>query len=176
MASSDEADGAQLDLARSQGDAYGAAAETMVSHVASDGGSTAAGDYVVSWAVEEAEGMYELAGSDLVWQEPEQENCHLEVVVRDAADGRFIPGLDVMATLIAQDGSKVGTHRQPFLWHPWLYHYGRNWAVPGDGRYRLQVTIEPPAFGRHDHANGRRFAEPVTVEFDGVRIVTGRKV
>jgi hypothetical protein len=77
--------------------------------------------------------------------------------------------------LIEADGQAIGTHRQPFLWHPWLYHYGRNWEVPGDGSYRLRVRIEPPEFPRHDKINGRRYAEPVEVEFENVRVETGRK-
>ena len=173
--SSDEANQPQLDLARSQGESYGAALGTMVGEVATDGGSTTAGEYVVAWAVEHAEGMYEPRDAGLEWVEPGDANCHVEIAVRDGADGRFIPGLKVTATLIGPDRREVGTHEQPFLWHPWLYHYGRNWTVPADGSYGLRVRIEPPAFGRHDKENGRRFAEPVSVEFEDVHIETGRK-
>ncbi len=175
MAVSDEASEDQLALAREQGAVYGHAVETMVGEVAVDGGSKAAGDYLVGWAVEHAEGMYELRDGELAWVDPDEENCHLEIVVRDAADGRFIPGLRVTATLTRPDGAELGTHHQPFLWHPWLYHYGRNWRVPADGRYGLRVDIEPPAFGRHDPKNGRRFAGQVSVQFDDVNIETGRK-
>ena len=120
--------------------------------------------------------MYELRDGRLEWQDPQSENLHVEVAVRDRADGRFVPGLTVHATLIDAAGREVGTHRQPFLWHPWLYHYGRNWEVPGDGSYRLRVRIEPPEFARHDKINGRRYAEPVEVEFPNVRVETGRKL
>ena len=41
--------------------------------------------------------------------------------------------------------------------------------------YTLRVHVDPPMFGRHDHINGRRFREPVDVEFSGVHIETGRK-
>ena len=51
----------------------------------------------------------------------------LEVAVRDVADGRFIPGLTMYATLLDHNGVEIGTHQQPFLWHSWMYHYGRNW-------------------------------------------------
>jgi Fe2+ transport protein len=84
--------------------------------------------------------------------------------------------LMVRATLIDADGNEVGTHRQPFLWRPWLYHYGRNRTVPGDGDYTLRVRVEPPEFPRHDKTNGRRFVEPVEVEFRDVAIKTGRKI
>ncbi len=175
MTSSDEATQDQLRLARRQGETFGQAVETMVGSVAVDGGSATAGEYVVGWAVEHAEGMYEPRNGGLEWTEPEDDNCHVEVVVRDATDGRFVPGLHVTATLVGSDGKELGTHEQPFLWHPWLYHYGRNWKVPGSGTYGLRVHIDPPTFGRHDPKNGKRFMEPVEVEFEGVSIETGRK-
>ncbi len=171
---SDEASVQQLELARVQGDAYGQALEFMTGKVAQDGGQQRAGDYLVGYAVEKAEGMYQLVDGELVWREPEQENLHLEITVRDAADGRFVPQLTVHATLIAPDGQEVGTHRQPLLWHPMLYHYGRNWQVPADGRYGLRVRIDPPAFMRHDHINGVRFSEPVEATFDQVEVHTGQ--
>jgi hypothetical protein len=64
---------------------------------------------------------------------------------------------------------------QPFLWHPWLYHHGLNWKLPGDGAYIIRVLVEPPDFMRHDKINGRRYAEPVEVEFRNVQIRTGQK-
>jgi len=48
-----------------------------------------------------------------------------------------------------------------------IYHYGRNWTVPMDGEYTSRVRVEPPTFMRHDEVNGRRFTEPVDVEFRG---------
>ena len=39
--------------------------------------------------------------------------------------------------------------------------------VPADGEYTLRVRVEPPTFMRHDEVNGRRFTEPVDVEFRG---------
>ncbi len=98
----------------------------------------------------------------------------MEVAVRDAADGRFIPGLEVTVTLRDQAERELGTAIQPFLWHPWLYHYGRNWQVPREGTYTVRVHIEPPTFHRHDHENGLRYTEPVDVDFD-VEIQPGQK-
>ena len=175
MESSDEADPKMLDMARRQGDALQEAARFMMYEEADDGGETHAGDYLVGYAVESAEGMYQLRDGELEWQEPGEENCHIEIAVRDAADGRLVPALDVRLTVLDEGGNEVGTHTQPFLWHPWLYHYGRNWKVPGEGSYTLQVRIEPPTFGRHDKKNGLRYAEPVEVEFRGVQIKTGQK-
>ena len=168
-----EADARQLELARSQGDAYGKAVEHMATQVADDGGEQEAGDYRIGYAIEEAEGMYEFDDGELRWREPDGENLHVEITVRDRADGRFVPGVRVLATLVAPDGEEVGTHEQPLLWHPMIYHYGRNWTVPADGEYTLRVHVDPPAFMRHDEVNGRRFAEPVDVEFAGVQVERG---
>lgn len=174
MKQSDEATSEQLELAKAQGKALQTALDHMVQRVAHDGGEQMAGDYLVAYAVEEAEGMYQLQDGELVWQDPGKDNVHVEVAVRDGADGRFIPGLNVYATLIDESDTEVGTHQQPFLWHPWIYHYGRNWHVPGDGTYRLRVSIEPPTFMRHDKKNSKRFAEPVNIEFSNVKTKTGQ--
>ena len=177
MRPSDEADREQLRLARAQGDALRKALLHMTRKEAEGGAERRAGDYLVAYAVEEAEGLYHRRpDGELEWREPEEENVHVEVAVCDGADGRFVPGLPVTATLVDAGGNEVGTHRQPFLWHPWLYHYGRNWTVPGDGAYTLRVRIDPPYFPRHDKVNGRRYVEPVEVEFRDVRIKTGRKI
>ena len=168
-----EADVLQLEFARQQGRAYGQALWHMTNRVANDGGELEAGHYRVGYGVEEAEGMYEWHGGELVWREPHDANVHLEISVRDAGDGRFVPGLCVFATLVTPDGDDLGTHEQPLLWHPMLYHYGRNWRVPADGEYTLRVRVEPPTFMRHDRINGQRFMDPVEVEFESVWVERG---
>ena len=55
-----------------------------------------------------------------------------------------------------------------------IYHYGRNWKVPGDGEYTLRVRVDPPRFMRHDEINGKRFIETVETQFAGVRVKTGQ--
>lgn len=171
-----EATKQQLELAREQGEAYGKALKHMTGTVADDGGEQAAGEYLIGYAIEEAEGMYEwLDAGNLHWHKPEDENLHVEVAVRDAADGRFIPAVKVYATLIDPDGNDLGTHEQPLLWHPMIYHYGRNWTVPADGTYTLRVRVEPPTFMRHDEVNGERFTEPVEVEFTNVQVKRGQE-
>jgi hypothetical protein len=185
---SEEATAEQLRLAVQQGEMFGKALKHMVGEVVDDGQEVEAGPYLVAYAIEKAEGMYMPAGSmsmgesgngssaaegdhdQLIWHEPEEENIHLEVSVRDAADGRFIPGLTVHARLVDSENNDVGMHQQPFIWHPWLYHYGRNWMVPKDGDYTLYVYIEAPTFHRHDKENGKRYAHDVEVEFSAVKI------
>lgn len=171
---SSEADARQLELARRQGEAYRAALEHMAERVAHDGGMQTVDQYLVAYAIEEAEGMYAWRDGELEWQEPEDENLHVEIVVADASDGRFVPCLQVTGTLIDPNGNEVGTHEHPLLWHPMLYHYGRNWTVPCDGEYTLRVHVEPPRFMRHDEINGRRWQAPVDAVFENVKVERGQ--
>lgn len=174
MQPSNEATKDQLQLAKAQGDALQKALDTMTD-MESHSAPQRVGDYEVICIAEDAEGLYMLRGGSLEWQEPQQENAHIEIGVRDGADGRFIPGLSISATIIDSSGKELGTYAMPFLWHPWLYHYGRNVQLPGDGEYTVRVRIDAPDFPRHDKINGKRFAEPVEVEFTGLKIKTGQK-
>ena len=173
--SSDESSRVEIVVGKSEGKAYGAALAYLSMVEASDSGEQIVGDYAIAYAIEEAEGLYHARDGKLRWHEPKQENCHVEVSVRSAADGRFLPGLNVHAALIDSSGKEVGSHPLPFLWHPWIYHYGRNWKVARDGDYRLRIHVDAPDFPRHDRVNGKRFQESVDVEF-AVRIKTGRKL
>jgi hypothetical protein len=172
--SSTESSKEELQLAKSQGDAYTSALKKMSTEVAESGGEKRAGEYIVAYAVEKAEGLYHLKDGKLEWEEPKGKNAHFEVSVRDASDLRFIPGLDVRLTVLDNDGKKISKHKMPFLWHPWLYHYGRNWKLPGDGEYTLRIHINVPSFSRHDKKNGKRYTEPVEVEFKNVSVKTGK--
>jgi len=171
----DEASQRGLELAAKAGDAYQQMVEYFIGNVANDGAMQQAGDYLVGVAAEEAEPLWHLLGGELQLKEPAAGmNAHLEVVVMDGADHRFIPQLTVQVVL-SHAANEVGTYRLPLLWHPTMFHYGRSVHVPEDGEYRMDVSIEAPTFGRHDKTNGRRYAEPVTVSFEGIRIKRGRK-
>ena len=120
MQPSNEAEPSQLDIARGEGDAYRRALEAM------DRESGAivkpAGEYVVAFVQEEAEGLYALGGGELVWREAAEEaNGHLEIAVADAADGRFVPNLDIRLTL--RNGERELFTRD-----------GARGRAPGDGR------------------------------------------
>ena len=173
---SHEVDERHLELARKAGDAYLEAADHMIEQVAEAGGKTEAGDYVVGFAQEKAEGLYRMQNGSLEWAKPpEGANCHLEVLVASAADGRFLPGMTVRATLEDQAGNEVGPERIPFVWHPGVYHYGKNIELPGEGIYTITVEVEPAEFPRHDEKNGQRFDEPVEVRFEDIRIEPGQR-
>ncbi|MGY1634396.1 iron transporter [Geodermatophilus sp. SYSU D01186] len=174
MGESNEAEPGQLGTARRQGDAYGSALQAMAEE---DGAAVArAGHYLLALVTEQAEGMYAPDDSGrLIWREaPGEANAHIEVAVADGADGRFVPGLDVTVTVLDGD-RELFSHPAPFLWHPFLHHYGLNATVPGGGPYTVVVHIEPPSWMRHDPRNGRRFGEPVDVVFADVGFEPGRK-
>ena len=171
---SDEINEEQIKLAKRQGEVFQEAIQIMTQKDA-HGTQRAEGDYIIAWVSEKAEGMYIMRNGQLEWDEPQIENTHLELAVCSLADGRFVPNLTVYATLIDQKGDKIGMHQQPFLWHPWLYHYGRNWHVPDEGPYTLSVRVEVPFFPSHDKTNGKLFDEPVEVEFSNVKLAIGQK-
>jgi hypothetical protein len=173
MRPSNEATVEQLAMARREGDAYGQAVREM----AREKGALAvhAGDYLLAFVNEEAEGMYELEDGRLVWREAAPDaNVHLEVAVADAADGRFVPGLAVHVD-VERDGQRVVSTDLPFLWHPFMYHYGGNATLPDPGPYDVLVRVAPAPFMRHDPINGRRYVAPVVARFDKVTFVNGRK-
>lgn len=171
---SDEGDAEGLELGRAQGDAFGRTLEHMLTDIAHDGREVREGEYLVAYAVEEAEGMWMPKDGDLEWVEPDEENCHVEVAVRDAADGRMIPGLKVQAAILDAEGRSIQSKTLPLLWHPYLYHYGANFTVPGSGTYRLRVQFDAPDFMRHDEKNGRRFLKGCEVVFEGVKVEAGQ--
>ena len=171
---SDEVDLNQIQQSRTEGEAYQTSVSYMANTVANDGGTTEAGDYILGYAQEEAEPMYTLAGEgEFELDEPGDENCHLEAVVADRGDKRFVPYCDVSATL-ERDGEEYGPFELDFLWHPGVYHYGSNVEVPGDGTYDMHVTVEPPEFHRHDEQNGDRYGETVEVTFEEIDVETGQ--
>lgn len=169
---SQEATADQLAIARQEGDAFGRALAAMRQEAEVRTQTT--GQYEVSLIAEKAEGLYLLRRGTLVWTPPGNANAHLEVVVRDAGDGRFIPGLRVSLALDAPDGSHVGTRALPLVWHPWLYHYGLNWKVPSAGDYTARIRIDVPSFPRHDQVNGNRYTQRVNLTFT-IPITPGQK-
>ena len=74
---SDEVDDRQLELAKAEGEAYTRSLDYMIEEVADAGGDMrTAGDYVVGYAQEEAEGMYRLESEgEFEWTEPDDETA-----------------------------------------------------------------------------------------------------
>lgn len=129
-----------------------------------------AGDYEVSYRVGPAKGMYEFSGGMLEWKEPQEAHVHLDVFIHDAQDGRFVPGLHIVGTLLDSRGGRAASAHLPFVWDPEQYHYGANVKVPESGAYMLQVHIFPATFKRTDKERGKRFIADAHVAFDNVQI------
>lgn len=130
----------------------------------------ASGDYEITYRVGPAKGMYEFSAGKLEWKEPQDENVHLDLLVTDAVDGRPIPGLHIVATLLDTRGGRVASNHLPHIWDPQENHYGSNVKVPQSGEYLLQVHIFPATFPRTDKEQGKRFVADTHVQFEGVRI------
>jgi hypothetical protein len=107
-----------LRLAREKGEAARKAFVYFAGEEGEEGREQPAGDYLIGCIVKPAEGFYYRRDSRLEWRAPEAgENAHIDVSVRDGADGRFVPGLTVLATVIDGEGPEIGTQRHPFVWH-----------------------------------------------------------
>jgi hypothetical protein len=139
------------------------------------------GEYLVTIAIERAEAYWVSHGEKLWYDvrvaQSAETNAHVEVGVRDALTGRFLPGLAVRATVVDGAGRAVGTHEQPFMWHPWIHHYGRNWRVPGSGRYTVRMHADAPPFRQWAFApvGLPRFGGAVDAEVAHLKIRTGQK-
>lgn len=171
---------AELTLARAQGDQTGRALYQMAHSEATDGVQRRVNDYIVAFANEFAETYWEPEGGSLVYRsEPEasaETNAHFEVSVRDARTGRFLPGLTVHVTLMDGSGRELSAHDVPLMWHPWIYHYGRNWRVPRSGdHYRVRVRVDEPPFRRWGRGARDLFTTPIDVTFEDIRVRTGEK-
>lgn len=80
-----------------------------------------------------------------------------------------------MTLTLLRDDTVIFSTAMPFLWHPFLYHYGRNVQVPDEGPFSVHVRIEPPSFMRHDPVNGKRYRQPVEATFHALEFTPGRK-
>lgn len=128
------------------------------------------GDYEITYRVGPAKGLYEFSAGKLEWKEPEQDNAHLDVIVKDASDGRFIPGLHIVATLLDSKGGRAASNHLPMVWDPQQIHYGSNVKLPESGEYLLQVHVYPATFPRTDKDQGKRYLADTHVQFEAVRI------
>ncbi|MHA6279820.1 iron transporter [Salinimicrobium sp. CAU 1759] len=163
----------KIKLAEDQGKAYSAALDYMKeidNHAEKE-----VDDYIISLASEEAEGTYQLEGGKLEWKTPKEGfNTHLEVVVRDKKDKRFIPGLKIRGKVLDENGKQIIETDFPLLWHPFLLHYGAFFKIPKEGKYKVQLEIPAPDFHRHDEIKGKRYEKDVRVEME-IEMETGRE-
>lgn len=178
---SDEATAEELERARDQGNAVTREFDWVREHEAVASAEMAVGEYRVAYAITPALPYAEPdAGGRLVRHDPRPGEVHLGVVVRDAADGRLVPGLAVRVTLVDASGRAVDARPLPYGWYPLLNRYGDNLRWPGLGAggataadgapVTVRVDVAPPTYWRHDPSNGDRFADSVTAEFTRVTV------
>ena len=128
------------------------------------------GDYTITYRVSPAEGFYEFSDGILTWKEPQDQNAHLDVFIYDSRDGRFVPGLNVQATLLDMRGGRAAAAHLPFAWDPHEHRYGANVKLPeGSGRYVLQVHVDPATFVRCGKSEGQRYVTGADMTFENVR-------
>lgn len=109
---SDEASAEGPRLADEAGKACERKVRYFIDNIAHAGRTAECGDYRVGIAIEKAEPLWYPCGDELALREPPKgANRHLEVIVTDRADGRFLPGLDVNVELVAEDGDKTNGKR-----------------------------------------------------------------
>ena len=164
----------KIKLAEQQGKTLNDAADYMKgmdNHV-----ETEVDDYIITVVSEEAEGTYQLKDGELKWHVPPKEfNTHMEILVRDKNDKRFIPGLDIKGKIFNEAKELVQEEKFPIFWHPFLNHYGANFKIPKAGKYTVEVHIPAPTFPRHDEIKGKRFGKDVRVTLGPISLEAGRK-
>ena len=171
-------------LALSEGAALARSLNEMANNVAVSGVQTRTGDYLAYVAIERSEGYWEPHGHTpdglglrytIEADESAAHNAHLEIGLRDSLTGRFLPGLRVRGTMIDDRGRSAGTFEQPFMWHSWIHHYGRNWRVPRSGRYTIRLHADVPPYRRYGPFAATLFTTPVDLEIPNLKVVTGQK-
>ena len=158
-----------MHLARLQGDAYAQAAAYLLSEASAIGAEGRVGGYWISYVA----GVE--TGTDPPNGTRDQGDIDagmvlLGVIVRDAADGRFVPGLQVVVTVVEPGGSEIGCHEHPLLWHPLVHQYALAWALPRAVPLRLRVSIAWTPVVQKSRSYCNRLATSVEIEFSDVII------
>jgi hypothetical protein len=165
----------QEQLAADQGKAYEASYDMLMAE--DPHAETEVDDYRITASFEPAEGMYGMGpDGSLRWETPRDgNNQHFEVIVRDRHDGRFLPQLEIHLRVLDGGRKQAAEMTVPFIWHPFVFHYGIDGQIPSEGDYTAQVTIPAPRFHRHDEVRGRRYQRDVTVQLGPVHLKPGTK-
>ena len=88
-----------------------------------------------------------------------QATHHLEVKAFDILSKAPIPYMTIKATIVKLDGGQVMTVEVPTMIGS-AFHYGDNVALPGKGKYRIDLEIQPPQLMRYANAKERWTAAP----------------
>lgn len=167
-----------MPLARAQGNAIKRAVDEMITKTAMDGEQIKYGPFLLTYAVEYAEGFWRYKKDKLLYnikvEQSAEKNAHIEIAVFDALTGRMIPGFDV-ETKFLKDGEQVESVKPTLMWHPWLYHYGNNFRVPKRGTYKLHVKTSRTDVRRYGKEYGAAFNQDIEHVFTNVDVQTGQK-
>ncbi len=167
-----------INLARLEGDAVDRPLVAMLRGADANGAQVRSGDYIVAVLLQPARGYWTTRRGKLDYNSANSSVgpvAHLDVSIRDAVTGRFLSGLTVRATILNSRKKEIDTYAMPFMWHPWMSHYGLNVPSPGLGRYTIRVRAEAPTFRRYGSTALRKFNKPIDVEIRGVRFVATEK-
>lgn len=132
------------------------------------------GGYTVTVLLRRAQGVWISRDDKLVYKPPNNSVGpvnHMEISIRDVTTGRLVPDLNVRATILKSRRKEIDTYAAPFMWHPWMNHYGLNVAVPGKGSYIIRVRADAPSFRRYGSSALTKFNRPVDVELRGLHFV-----
>jgi hypothetical protein len=161
-----------MHLARLQGDAYAQAAAHVLSEASGLGAEARVGGYRIGY-IARVEAGTETLGATCEHGDVELGTVSLGVIVRDAADGRFVPGLQVAVTIMEANGSELGCHSHALLWHPVAHQYARDWTLPRVVPLRVRVSVASTPLLRRSEIYSDRLAESVEIEFADVMIPSG---
>jgi hypothetical protein len=130
-------------------------------------------DYIVTVAVENSYGLYaHQTDGSLDWETPESFGTqHVEIIIQDRDDKRFVPYLDVKVKIFDKGNNLITESEAPFMWHPYAYHYGFDTTLPADGEYYFEVKVKKPKFDRHHLAHGKKYQEDIATMLGPVEIV-----
>ncbi len=170
----------QTALSKGAGAGYSNTLKVMFTQ-ANEGKDTVQGDYFIAFADEYSEGWWHYMNGKFMYMTQNDEggktNAHIEIAVLNKSSRRFLPDLNVTVTLYDKNKKSLGTKSVPFMWHPWLYHYGENWRIPSSGKqYSAHVHVDAPPYKRYGKQWGNQFAVPVDIDFDNLTIKGRTKI
>ncbi|HEY5085964.1 MAG TPA: hypothetical protein VII66_01270 [Gemmatimonadaceae bacterium] len=166
------------ELAHSEGAAVERSLAEMLHSGRATGSQVRSGDYTVAVAVRRARGYWEARNGKLAYVTPDSNVgpiAHIDVLIRDEATRRFVPGLRVRAMILDSRRREIDTYLMPFMWGPWMNHYGLNVPVPRGGRYTIRVRADAPSFRRYGSTALKEFNHAINVELHNVWLVTAEK-
>ena len=137
-------------------------------------GHRVVGDYLIAYMVEKPRSLQFLRGGKLMEEKLQKENAYIGVAVHSTSDYHFIDNLSVTVTVIDEMGNLIGKQQHLYHQRPELHHYGKNWILPGDGLFTLRVIIEDQDLKMEGSMKHISSSGLVEVEFNGVKIETGK--